>query len=104
MIRRPPRSTLFPYTTLFRSMRDDHDYFDNDEADDRLVTFPPDAFMFRATRATQFLYYPEFLPEANRPLGLPGASASDRVAGAAERDRKSVVVGKECRSRWAPYH
>src|SRR3712207_8560931 len=23
MIRRPPRSTLFPYTTLFRSMRDD---------------------------------------------------------------------------------
>ena len=65
-------------------MRDDHDYFDNDEADDRLVTFPPDAFMFRAARATQFLYYPEFLPEANRPLGLPGASASDRVAGASE--------------------
>src|SRR3712207_7451450 len=24
MIRRPPRSTLFPYTTLFRSDRDDH--------------------------------------------------------------------------------
>src|SRR5437588_2475481 len=23
MIRRPPRSTLFPYTTLFRSKRDD---------------------------------------------------------------------------------
>src|SRR3712207_7914579 len=23
MIRRPPRSTLFPYTTLFRSFRDD---------------------------------------------------------------------------------
>src|SRR2546421_2323277 len=23
MIRRPPRSTLFPYTTLFRSVRDD---------------------------------------------------------------------------------
>src|SRR3712207_8674180 len=25
MIRRPPRSTLFPYTTLFRSQRDVHD-------------------------------------------------------------------------------
>src|SRR2546426_9319065 len=25
MIRRPPRSTLFPYTTLFRSQRDDHE-------------------------------------------------------------------------------
>src|SRR2546430_9617155 len=24
MIRRPPRSTLFPYTTLFRSEHDDH--------------------------------------------------------------------------------
>src|SRR2546421_3223441 len=24
MIRRPPRSTLFPYTTLFRSLRDEH--------------------------------------------------------------------------------
>src|SRR3989441_2010812 len=24
MIRRPPRSTLFPYTTLFRSLRDRH--------------------------------------------------------------------------------
>jgi hypothetical protein len=65
-------------------VRDDHDYFDNDEADDRLVTFPPDAFMFRATRATQSLYYPEFLPDADRPPGLAGASASDRVAGASE--------------------
>src|SRR2546426_2424311 len=25
MIRRPPRSTLFPYTTLFRSLRDARD-------------------------------------------------------------------------------
>src|SRR2546427_4676929 len=25
MIRRPPRSTLFPYTTLFRSLRDGRD-------------------------------------------------------------------------------
>src|SRR5258707_8202541 len=27
MIRRPPRSTLFPYTTLFRSRRDDQAKF-----------------------------------------------------------------------------
>src|SRR5436305_4900916 len=26
MIRRPPRSTLFPYTTLFRSLRPGHDF------------------------------------------------------------------------------
>src|SRR2546425_8763496 len=30
MIRRPPRSTLFPYTTLFRSPRDRH----HEEADE----------------------------------------------------------------------
>src|ERR1039458_1728230 len=28
MIRRPPRSTLFPYTTLFRSYRDPEAYWD----------------------------------------------------------------------------
>src|SRR5689334_24074530 len=29
MVRRPPRSTLFPYTTLFRSRRDaDRDHFE----------------------------------------------------------------------------
>src|SRR5258705_2821306 len=27
MIRRPPRSTLFPYTTLFRSSIDNEDFF-----------------------------------------------------------------------------
>src|SRR3712207_6866946 len=31
MIRRPPRSTLFPYTTLFRSPPDEHRH-DDDEA------------------------------------------------------------------------
>src|SRR3712207_8446782 len=36
MIRRPPRSTLFPYTTLFRSMsREEYlRYFPNDEYQD----------------------------------------------------------------------
>src|SRR3712207_8174804 len=31
MIRRPPRSTLFPYTTLFRSAPDDHPLAERDE-------------------------------------------------------------------------
>src|SRR3712207_7738044 len=30
MIRRPPRSTLFPYTTLFRSIGDAHEEVDRD--------------------------------------------------------------------------
>jgi hypothetical protein len=70
------------YGTLFRGVpvffiSDDHDHFDNDEASDTLVSFPPDAFMLRAARATRRLYYPEFLPDANRPLGLAGSAAAD---------------------------
>src|SRR5436189_4492085 len=37
MIRRPPRSTLFPYTTLFRSMVREH--LAASEAEDLLVRF-----------------------------------------------------------------
>ena len=58
--------------------QDDHDHFDNDEADDKLVTFPPDWFNLAAARATQSLYYPEFLADATRPTGLASSSASDR--------------------------
>jgi hypothetical protein len=72
------------YGTDFRStpvffIQDDHDYFDNDDAYDEIVTFPPDHFMTQAARATQELYYPEFLPDATRPAGLPGASAGGRA-------------------------
>src|SRR5256885_11999546 len=35
MIRRPPRSTLFPYTTLFRSCRDPDGRFDPERFRDR---------------------------------------------------------------------
>src|SRR5438477_8968060 len=37
MIRRPPRSTLFPYTTLFRSQRRAEVAFGVDVVDDRLA-------------------------------------------------------------------
>src|SRR2546430_5862525 len=40
MIRRPPRSTLFPYTTLFRSVREqglDRSHFSNEDQLCRLV-------------------------------------------------------------------
>jgi hypothetical protein len=66
------------YGTLCRStpvffLQDDHDHFDNDEATDEAVTFPPDNFMLQAARATQLLWYPEFLPDPNRSPGLPGS-------------------------------
>ena len=77
------------YGTLFREVpvffiQDDHDYFENDDANDRMVTYPPDHFMVQLGRASRRLYFPEFLPDSNRPLGLPGASAPDRPTGVGE--------------------
>src|ERR1700691_5256400 len=45
---------------------------------------PPSYFMLQLARATQSMYYPEFLPDAARPLGLPWSSAADRVWGISE--------------------
>jgi hypothetical protein len=59
-------------------LKDDHDYFENDEASEEIVTFPPDGFRMELARATQHMYYPEFLPDGARPEDLPGASAPDR--------------------------
>src|SRR5256885_11832861 len=72
MIRRPPRSTLFPYTTLFRSPsvgggRDPLEQV-------RLVT---------AQRA----HGVEDSPEAGDRIGLARAHGGDQVA---HRDRKST--------------
>lgn len=77
------------YGTDFRStpmffMQDDHDYFDNDEATDEIITFPPPYFSLQLARATQNIYYPEFLPDVARPLGLPWSSMGDRVDGLSE--------------------
>ena len=74
------------YGTDFRSipvffMQDDHDYFDNDEATDEIITFPPPYFSLQLARATQSLFYPEYLPDVARPLGLPWSSVGDRIGG-----------------------
>ncbi len=63
---------------------DDHDYFENDEADESYVTFPPEHFELELARAVQHMYYPEFLPDQTRTLELPGSNAADRPAGVSE--------------------
>ncbi|RPI54317.1 MAG: hypothetical protein EHM55_11240 [Acidobacteria bacterium] len=40
--------------------------------------------MLNLARASQLLYYPEFLPDAHRGAGLPSGSAADRLAGVSE--------------------
>src|SRR5256885_9017568 len=90
MIRRPPRSTLFPYTTLFRSAYDNNGNLTNDgtntymwNARNQLVTisgsvnanFQYDAFGRRVSKTingrTQFLY------DGSNPVQeISGTSAS----------------------------
>jgi hypothetical protein len=77
------------YGTDFRStptffIQDDHDYFENDEATDDIITFPPTHFMLQLARATQLMYYPEYLPDVARPRGLAWSSSADRVEGLSE--------------------
>jgi hypothetical protein len=40
--------------------------------------------MLQLARSTQSMYFPEFLPDAERPLGLPGSSAPDKPAATSE--------------------
>src|SRR3712207_8108859 len=65
MIRRPPRSTLFPYTTLFRSMRPSYQVLYNKNADvvvnghdhdyERFAPQRPDGTLDRARGITEFV-------------------------------------------------
>ena len=65
--------TRFKSTPIF-FISDDHDYFENDDAEKDLVTFPADAFSREAHRAVADLYYPPLphapSPETHRSFGL----------------------------------
>lgn len=65
-------------------LTDDHDLFENDEASEELISLPPSKHSLEAARATQHLYYPEFLQDDTRPVTLPGSSAADRLPGLSE--------------------
>src|SRR3989449_10642702 len=109
MIRRPPRSTLFPYTTLFRSVALGR----ADTAAARGVVRAARAFPNPAFSATYTKAVPQYHAIVDLPLDVPWLRAP-RI-GAAEFERDAVRygfafrseerrVGKECRSRWSPYH
>src|SRR2546427_5964619 len=123
MIRRPPRSTLFPYTTLFRSLFEGINAGDSDYS--AVITKLKSA-------GVDFVYYGGYHPEMGlllrqaseqglkvRMMGPEGvgnpevnAIAGNAVEGmlvtlpadfSANRSEERRV-GKECRSRWSPYH
>src|SRR3712207_9196654 len=103
MIRRPPRSTLFPYTTFFRSPGQ---LVGHRLALDGLVQ----GHVVQGDRGLAGEVVEELaLGLAERALAAPHrhhageglrAGAAQRVGERSEERR----VGKECRSRWSPYH
>src|SRR2546422_11384656 len=89
MIRRPPRSTLFPYTTLFRSVQVALDLLVL--ADDALVVHArPD----RDRREPPAVGVSRLREERARPLRVVGGAAEARVEPPRGR-RKDPVRGRE---------
>lgn len=77
------------YGVMLRStpsyfVSDDHDYYENDDADPQMVTLPPDRYQVEFARFTRNAYLPEFLPDVERPLAISGTGAGDREPGISE--------------------
>src|SRR2546426_11489425 len=115
MIRRPPRSTLFPYTTLFRSLQRVYAHTREARFEGR-IAFIEDYDMHLAHSLVQgvdlWLNVPRPPLEACGTSGMKAALNgvpqlstldgwwAEGYDGRSEERR----VGKECRSRWSPYH
>src|SRR3989441_13303971 len=104
MIRRPPRSTLFPYTTLFRSVvslaGEPFERFANAVYNPTWADWGIMAGSFGWFFMWFLLFVKNFpavsISEVKEVLPAPRRGK----AGRSEERR----VGKECRSRWSPYH
>ena len=110
MIRRPPRSTLFPYTTLFRSP----------EAESLFTELISDPFYSEIIECNAFqrLFRIPFLgvlsyiekndrtkTRADHSIGVALlAYYYSKSMGHKKKRSEERRVGKECRSRWSPYH
>src|SRR5256885_15494686 len=107
MIRRPPRSTLFPYTTLFRSdivarmpllQQSTRPYGWQQWFDAMGVAAP------RALDGMRLELFSMLAVAASQGLGvalMPPMLIEQELARGRSEERR---VGKECRSRWSPYH
>src|SRR3989449_11399543 len=97
MIRRPPRSTLFPYTTLFRSAaRRQLDAGLKQAADLGLDVILVEQRGLVLVQRHAIHEIAIDLLEIAHDLLMQLARIDER-----SEERR---VGKECRSRWSPYH
>src|SRR3712207_9075611 len=104
MIRRPPRSTLFPYTTLFRSrLEAGHDLLARDEQRRDLgAELVRGGGVELEDGTVAEVDHRITVGHRARTLGVGRVcSCPGRPAGGRSEERR---VGKECRSRWSPYH
>src|SRR3712207_9483495 len=105
MIRRPPRSTLFPYTTLFRSIF--RKWFGK--------VIPTGDNKFSALNSAvfsggSFIYVPPGVKvkhplQAYFRINAENFGQFERTLIIVDEGRSEERrVGKECRFRWSPYH
>src|SRR2546430_16682886 len=100
MIRRPPRSTLFPYTTLFRSVNALQEVR---ARVDQIVPDLPAGVTIQVERMTPSLFpILSYNVEGGDPATLYDI-ARYQIKPIVSRSEERRV-GKECRSRWSPYH
>src|SRR2546426_11587326 len=98
MIRRPPRSTLFPYTTLFRSEKSPEKYFDQIVEIDLSKLEPHVVGPHTPDLARPISKMAAEAKEKGYPVQLKAAligsctnSSYEDISRAAHIDRKSVV-------------
>src|SRR5258708_32812355 len=100
MIRRPPRSTLFPYTTLFRSGNGNiNDFLGINE--ENLGVNKSNYFLQRSMKQEMQLDSAGVL-SGKVTVTYKNTSKKDQWPGGDRSEERRV--GKECRSRWSPYH
>src|SRR5256886_17097658 len=113
MIRRPPRSTLFPYTTLFRSQTSLYDASQGRNGGGNV-----NAILKSGTRELHgdgYEFFRNDVLNANdyflNAAGQKRPPVKQNIFGGSlggpvgqEKRSEERRVGKECRSRWSPYH
>src|SRR2546422_9804460 len=103
MIRRPPRSTLFPYTTLFRShlvLVEGHPAVVRDDAGEGPNVFG-DLSLVLPQEFTGGGVHSVHPVEGQGGRGREHHAVVDDGRHLRSEERR---VGKEGRSRWSPYH
>src|SRR3712207_9033915 len=100
MIRRPPRSTLFPYTTLFRSSQN---HIDEPRANYKVNFIDlENTKEYRHIKKLESVNIGDTLSviHESENVNITARVISYKYNPRSEERR----VGKECRSRWSPYH